>query len=90
MPESNPNLQNRSPKPGSVGKGSMLEQVIRRRNMTRVALVLSLFIFLYFLYRTYTGAITWPFAVLGLVYLGFNVWRYYKIDKQVKNFEGRR
>jgi hypothetical protein len=89
MPESNSNLENKDPKTGSPGTGSLLEEVVRKKNMTRVALVLSFFIFLYFIYRTYTGAITWPFAVLGLAYLGLNVWRYYKIDQQVKKLQGR-
>jgi hypothetical protein len=84
MPESNPNLQNRG-----AGTGSMVAEAVRKRNMTRVALGLSFVIFLYFIYRTYTGAISWPFAVIGLAYLGLNVWRYVKIDKQVKQLQGR-
>jgi hypothetical protein len=89
MPELNPDLQNRGSKPGG-GTGSLLEEAVRRRNMTRVALGLSFAILLYFIYRTYTGAISWPFVVIGLAYLGLNVWRYMKIDKQVKQLEGRR
>jgi hypothetical protein len=70
-------------------QGQLLDEVIRRRNMTRVALGISVIISLYFLFRTLTGALSWPFAVLGLVYLGLNIWRYYKIDRQVKKYTSR-
>jgi len=71
------------------GQSQLFDEVIRRRNMTRVALGISVIIFLYFLFRTVTGALSWPFAVLGLVYLGLNIWRYYKIEQRVKKITSK-